>query len=87
MLVLRVQQPIILLLLQVPVGLDITDVFAGVRRALSLPHTEAGLGQGARGCRGRPLQPLLLGEDVEDGAVGAAAIRVLPALEILQLVR
>ena len=77
MLVLRVQA----LLHLVPVGLDITDVFAGVGRALPLPHTDAGLCEGDCGWGG----PLLLGEDVQDGAVRTAAVRVSPALERVEL--
>ena len=60
-------------LLLVPVRLDITDVLAGVGRALPLPHTGTGLAEGDTRWRG-PLLPLLLGEDVQDGAVGAAAV-------------
>ena len=66
-----------LLLLLVPVRLDITDVFAGVRRALSLPDADAGLCDGDGWCWGS----LLLGENVQDGAVRTATVRVSPALE------
>ena len=72
----------LLLLVVVPVRLDITDVLAGVGRALPLPETGAGLGERWVGW----VRSLLLSEDVQDGTVGAAAVRVSPALQTVDLI-